>query len=52
MSTSTKRFAGEIGIPDPLHVLNGYSLPELIGLTERAWQTLGKLGFTQIWTND
>jgi 5,10-methylenetetrahydromethanopterin reductase len=52
MSTPTKRFAGEIGIHYPLHVLNRYSLPELIGLAERAWQTLGKLGFTQIWTND
>jgi 5,10-methylenetetrahydromethanopterin reductase len=52
MSNQTKRFAGEIGIHYPLHVLNRYSLPELIGLADRAWQTLGKLGFTQIWTND
>ena len=35
-----------------MHVLNRYSLPELIGLAERAWQTLGKLGFTQICTNN
>jgi 5,10-methylenetetrahydromethanopterin reductase len=52
MSNQTKRFAGEIGIHYPLHVLNRYSLPELIGLADRAWQTLGKIGFTQIWTND
>jgi 5,10-methylenetetrahydromethanopterin reductase len=52
MSITTQRFAGEIGIHYPLHVLNRYSLPELIGLAERAWQTLGKLGFSQIWTND
>ena len=52
MSITTQRFAGEIGIHYPLHVLNRYSLPELIGLAERAWQTLEKLGFSQIWTND
>jgi alkanesulfonate monooxygenase SsuD/methylene tetrahydromethanopterin reductase-like flavin-dependent oxidoreductase (luciferase family) len=52
MSMTTQRFAGEIGIHYPLHVLNRYSLPELIGLAERAWQTLEKLGFSQIWTND
>jgi 5,10-methylenetetrahydromethanopterin reductase len=52
MSTPTKRFAGEIGIHYPLHVLNRYSLPELIGLAECAWQTLGNLGFSQVWTND
>lgn len=52
MSTSTKRFAAEIGIHYPLHVLNRYSLPELVGLAERAWQILGNLGFSQIWTND
>ena len=24
----------------------------MIGLAEQAWQTLGKLGFSQVWTND
>lgn len=52
MATEAKKFAGEIGIHYPLHVLNRYALPELIGLAERAWQTLGKFGFTQVWTND
>jgi len=45
-------FAGELGIHYPLHVLNRYSLPELIGLAEQAWHTLGPFGFTRIWTND
>ncbi|HEY6382569.1 MAG TPA: LLM class flavin-dependent oxidoreductase [Pseudolabrys sp.] len=52
MTIQTKEFNGEIGIHYPLHVLNRYSLPELIGLADRAWQTLGKLGFSQVWTND
>jgi len=52
MSNQEKNFTGEIGIHYPLHVLNRYSLPELIGLAERAWQTLGGFGFTQVWTND
>lgn len=52
MSKQEKKFAGEIGIHYPLHVLNRYSLPELIGLAETAWQTMGKLGFSQVWTND
>src|ERR671922_982880 len=52
MSGESQRFSGEIGIHYPLHVLNRYTLPELIGLAERAWQILGKLGLSQIWTND
>jgi alkanesulfonate monooxygenase SsuD/methylene tetrahydromethanopterin reductase-like flavin-dependent oxidoreductase (luciferase family) len=52
MAIQAKEFTGEIGIHYPLHVLNRYSLPELIGLAERAWQTLGKFGFSQVWTND
>ena len=52
MSAEAKRFSGEIGIHYPLHVLNRYTLPELIGIAERAWQILGKLGFSQVWTND
>jgi 5,10-methylenetetrahydromethanopterin reductase len=52
MAIQTREFNGEIGIHYPLHVLNRYSLPELIGLADRAWQTLGKLGFSQVWTND
>jgi 5,10-methylenetetrahydromethanopterin reductase len=52
MSNSEKRFSGEIGIHYPLHVLNRYSLPELIGLAESALQTLGEFGFSQVWTND
>lgn len=47
-----KRFNGEIGLHYPLHVLNRYSLPELMHFAERAVQTLGKFGFSQIWTND
>jgi alkanesulfonate monooxygenase SsuD/methylene tetrahydromethanopterin reductase-like flavin-dependent oxidoreductase (luciferase family) len=49
---SAARFSGEIGIHFPLHVLNGYSLPELIALAERARNILGQHGFTQVWTND
>ena len=52
MSNAAKRFTGEIGIHYPLHVLNRYSLPELIGLAERAWQILRNFGFSQVWTND
>ena len=52
MSNQQKKFTGEIGIHYPLHVLNRYSLPELIGLAERAWQSLRSFGFTQVWTND
>jgi 5,10-methylenetetrahydromethanopterin reductase len=52
MAIQAKEFAGEIGIHYPLHVLNRYSLPELIGLAEHAWQTLGTFGFSQVWTND
>jgi alkanesulfonate monooxygenase SsuD/methylene tetrahydromethanopterin reductase-like flavin-dependent oxidoreductase (luciferase family) len=52
MPIQTKQFTGEIGIHYPLHVLNRYSLPELIGLAEHAWQTLGRFGFSQVWTND
>src|SRR5882724_13213755 len=52
MSNPTKQFTGEIGIHYPLHVLNRYSLPELIELAETAWQTMGKFGFSQVWTND
>jgi 5,10-methylenetetrahydromethanopterin reductase len=52
MSNQENKFIEEIGIHYPLHVLNRYSLPELIGLAERAWQTLGRFGFTQVWTND
>jgi 5,10-methylenetetrahydromethanopterin reductase len=52
MANQAKRFTGEIGIHYPLHVLNRYSLPELIGLAERAWQILGNFGFSQVWTND
>ena len=52
MAIQTKEFTGEIGIHYPLHVLNRYSLPELIGLAEHAWQTLGRFGFSQVWTND
>jgi 5,10-methylenetetrahydromethanopterin reductase len=52
MSNEAKRFTGEIGIHYPLHVLNRYSLPELIALAERALQTLGQAGFSQVWTND
>jgi 5,10-methylenetetrahydromethanopterin reductase len=52
MANQAKRFTGEIGIHYPLHVLNRYSLPELIGLAERAWQMLRNFGFSQVWTND
>jgi alkanesulfonate monooxygenase SsuD/methylene tetrahydromethanopterin reductase-like flavin-dependent oxidoreductase (luciferase family) len=52
MSEPTKQFTGEIGIHYPLHVLNRYSLPELISLAEIAWRTMGKFGFSQVWTND
>src|SRR5918992_6387809 len=49
---STAQFKGEIGIHFPLHVLNRYSLPELIALAERSRDALGAHGFTQVWTND
>jgi len=52
MVQQTGKFTGEIGIHYPLHVLNRYSLPELIGLAESAWKTMGEFGFRQVWTND
>jgi hypothetical protein len=52
MSYQPTRFDGEIGIHYPLRVLNRYSLPELTRLAERAWETLGKFAFTQVWIND
>src|SRR5438552_12925758 len=52
MSGESQRFSGEIGIHYPLHVLNRYSLPDLIRLAEKAWETLRPFGFTQVWTND
>jgi alkanesulfonate monooxygenase SsuD/methylene tetrahydromethanopterin reductase-like flavin-dependent oxidoreductase (luciferase family) len=52
MSKQEKKFSGEIGIHYPLHVLNRYSLPELIGLAETAWRTMEQFGFSQVWTND
>jgi len=47
-----ERFGGEIGIHYPLHVLNRYSLPELIRCAERALESLGPFRFKQVWTND
>ncbi|HTM08761.1 MAG TPA: LLM class flavin-dependent oxidoreductase [Verrucomicrobiae bacterium] len=47
-----KKFSGEIGVHYPLHVLNRYSVPELIALAERAREALAPFGFAQIWTND
>jgi alkanesulfonate monooxygenase SsuD/methylene tetrahydromethanopterin reductase-like flavin-dependent oxidoreductase (luciferase family) len=52
MPNQEKIFTGEIGIHYPLHVLNRYSLPELIGLAERAWQTMEKLGFSQAYAEN
>src|SRR6185295_12979180 len=52
MANPTAPFSGEIGIHFPLHVLNRYSLPELIGLAERAQQIMAPFGFTRVWTND
>jgi alkanesulfonate monooxygenase SsuD/methylene tetrahydromethanopterin reductase-like flavin-dependent oxidoreductase (luciferase family) len=52
MANQMERFIGELGIHYPLHVLNRYSLPELIGLADTAWQAMAKFGFTQVWTND
>jgi alkanesulfonate monooxygenase SsuD/methylene tetrahydromethanopterin reductase-like flavin-dependent oxidoreductase (luciferase family) len=49
---SVAGFNGEIGIHYPLHVLNRYSLPELIDLAARAAHSLGPFGFTRVWTND
>ena len=43
MAKQEKKFSGEIGIHYPLHVLNRYSLPELIGLAETAWRTMGQI---------
>ena len=49
---SVAGFNGEIGIHYPLHVLNRYSLPELIELAAHAARILGPFGFTRVWTND
>src|ERR671918_2880446 len=52
MSSESEPFTGEIGIHYPLHVLNRYSLPELIRLAEQARESLERFGFAQVWTND
>ena len=52
MAAKETKFTGEIGIHYPLHVLNRYSLPELIGLAESALQAMGQYGLSQVWTND
>jgi 5,10-methylenetetrahydromethanopterin reductase len=52
MSKSSSQFTGELGVHYPLHVLNRYSLPELIDLAKRAVETLGPFNFTRVWTND
>ena len=52
MANQPVTFTGEIGIHYPLHVLNRYTLPELIGLAERAVKVMGPFGFTRVWTND
>lgn len=52
MAKQAGKFSVEIGIHYPLHVLNRYSLPELIGLAETAWKTMKEFGFNQVWTND
>src|ERR1041384_999588 len=49
---SVAEFNAEVGIHYPLHVLNRYSLPELIELAAHAGQVLGPFGFTRVWTND
>ena len=52
MASQPVTFTGEIGIHFPLHVLNRYTLPELIGLADRAVKTMGPFGFSRVWTND
>ena len=52
MAANLQRFDNEIGIHFPLHVLNRYSLPELIRLAEKARDNLAQFGFAQVWTND
>src|SRR6266850_303129 len=52
MSESSSQFTGELGIHYPLHVLNRYSLSELLDLAERARQSLEPFSFTRVWTND
>ena len=52
MANPPTTFRGEIGIHYPLHVLNRYTLPELIDLADRAVKTMGPFGFTRGWTND
>lgn len=52
MAKQEIKFTGELGIHYPLHVLNRYSLPELIDLAESALQAMGQFGFSQVWTND
>lgn len=52
MASSSGRYVGEIGIHFPLHVLNRYSLPELIDLARHARLKLEPFGFARVWTND
>jgi alkanesulfonate monooxygenase SsuD/methylene tetrahydromethanopterin reductase-like flavin-dependent oxidoreductase (luciferase family) len=46
------KFSGEMGMHYPLHVLNRYSLPDLIELADVAFRSMNKFGFSQVWTND
>ena len=46
MNASAKKSRAETGIHYPLHMLNRYSLPELIGLAEHA--IIGATLYTKI----
>src|SRR5512142_670832 len=52
MANTFPHFTGELGIHFPLHVLNRFSIPELITFAREAQEKLSPLGFTQVWTND
>jgi 5,10-methylenetetrahydromethanopterin reductase len=42
----------EIGLHYPLHVLNKFSLPEMLSFIKYASDVLKPFNFTQVWTND
>jgi 5,10-methylenetetrahydromethanopterin reductase len=42
----------DLGMQLPLHVLNRYSLTELLKLVEQAWVSLRDFNFIRIWVND
>lgn len=42
----------DLGMQLPLHVLNRYTLPQVLDLVEHAWKSLQQFNFVRVWVND